>query len=143
MDGIWNSTVGIGVVMDNKNVLNIGAIIAEINLGAAGKFIQEKLPNQGKDKSDDADAVEYEDRGPIGDYSFTYQDIRMILDNVEQKWGTDDTDSNLLNPYYQRDLLYLYDRISMDMNYLNGYPERNEEWLGKLLELKYEIRNML
>jgi len=28
------------------------------------------------------------------------------------------------------------------MDYLNGYPDRNNEWLENLLELKYEIRNM-
>ena len=59
------------------------------------------------------------------------------------KWGMNDTDQNLHNMYYQRDLLYLYDRITLDMNYLSAYPDRNEEWLEKLLELKYEIRNLL
>ena len=128
--------------MDNKSILNIGSIIADINLGAATKIIQEKLPNQDEKQADTNETV-YEDKGPIGDYSVTYQEIRHILDNIELKWGTDDTDSNLLNTYYQRDLLYLYDRITLDMNYLNGYPERNNQWLEKLQELRYEIRNLL
>lgn len=128
--------------MDNKNILNIGSIFADINLGVATKIIQEKIPNQ-DEKQHDANETVYEDKGSIGDYSVTYQEIRHILDNIELKWGTDDTDSNLLNTYYQRDLLYLYDRITLDMNYLNGYPERNNQWLEKLQELRYEIRNLL
>ena len=58
------------------------------------------------------------------------------------KWGMNDTDQNLHNMYYQRDLLYLYDRITLDMNYLNGYPDINCNWHDMLLELKYEIRNL-
>ena len=134
--------------MDNKNILDIGSIMSDINLGTASRFgrlFQEKEMNQdGKDPIV-AHSTEYEDKGSIGDYEVTYQEICHILDNIKQKWGTD-TDNiahNLLHKYYHRDVLYLYDRITLDMNYLNGYPERNNEWLEKLLELKYEIRNLL
>lgn len=142
MDENRSNATESGVIMDNKNILNIGSIFADINLQAAGRFIQDNITNQVKEDQSNAAAVKYEDREPIGDYSITYQELRHILDNIELKWGTDDTDSNLFNTFYQRDLLYLYDRITLDMNYLNGYPERNNEWLEKLLELKYEIRNM-
>ena len=66
----------------------------------------------------------------------------MVLDNIKQKWGADDTDQKIFNTFYQKDLLYLYDRITLDMNYLKENQERNDAWLEKLLELKYEIRNL-
>lgn len=129
--------------MENKTILNIGSIFAEIHLETAAKFIQEKMPDQDEEKQGDTNQVQYEDREPIGDYSVSYQEVRNVLDNIEMKWGKDNSDSNMLNKYYQRDLLYIYDRITLDMNYLGEYPDRNKEWLEKLLELKYEIRNLL
>ena len=129
--------------MDNRNILDIGSIISDIKLGAASKIsqvFQEKKSNE--DDSYFSQATEFEDKGPIGDYEATYQELCHLLENIKQKWETEDPDENLANKYYQRDLLYLYDRISLDMDYLNGYPDRNNEWLEKLLELKYEIRNM-
>lgn len=131
--------------MDNRNVLDIGSIISDINLGTAtkiGKAIHERISNQEEEELYSSQTAEYEDKGPIGDYDTIYQEVCHILEIIKQKWGVDDTDSNMLNTFYQRDLLYLYDRITLDMEYLSDYPERNSEWLDKLLELKYEIRNL-
>ena len=121
-------------------------IIADINLGTAsklGKAFQEKIANQEEEEEQSSQQAAYEDKGPIGDYETTYLELRRLLDNIKQKWETDNSKVDLFNTYYQRDLLYLYDRIALDMDYLNGYPERNNDWLEKLLELKYEIRNLL
>lgn len=146
MDERWSRTDRTGVIMDNRNILDIGSIISEINLGTASKFgrlFQEKDPDQDENETIATQVDEYEDRGSIGDYEVVYQEICHLLDNIKQKWGTDDIEHNILNTYYHRDLLYLYDRITLDMNYLNGHPERNNGWLEKLLELKYEIRNLM
>ena len=132
--------------MKNKSLLDLGSIISDINLGTAskiGRSLQDKMPSLGEDEMHVPQTNEYEDRGPIGDYEVTYQELRRLLDNIKQKWETDNSKVDLFNTYYQRDLLYLYDRIALDMDYLNGYPERNNDWLEKLLELKYEIRNLL
>lgn len=131
--------------MDNKNILDIGSIISDINLGTAskiGRAFQDKMTNVGNEEMHDLQTDKYEDKGPIGDYEVTYQELCQLLENIKQKWETEDPNENLVNMYYQRDLLYLYDRISLDMEYLSGYPERNAEWLEMLLELKYEIRNL-
>lgn len=130
--------------MDNKSILDIGSLLADINQGTAlkiGRFFQDAQEDQRGTSSVKTD--EYEDRGQIGDYENTYQEICHLLNNIKQKWNADTPEQNIFNPYYQRDLLYLYDRITLDMNYLNDNPERNNEWLEKLQELKYEIRNML
>lgn len=132
--------------MDNKNLLDIGSIISDINLGTAsklGKAFQEKIANHGEEEEQNSQQAVYEDKGPIGDYEATYQELCWLLSNIKQKWETDNAEVDLNNIYYQRDLLYLYDRITLDMDYLNGYPERNSEWLENLLELKYEIRSLL
>ena len=132
--------------MDNKNILNIGSIISDINLGTAskiGRMIQEQITDSGEEDARIAQEVESEDREPIGDYEFEYQHLCQLLDNIKQKWAEKDPERNLVNAYYQRDLLYLYDRIALDMDYLGGYPDRNSAWLEDLLELKYEIRNLL
>lgn len=135
-----------GVTMDNKNILDIGSIISDINMGTAskfGRFFQERETNQGESLMQEEQLADNKDGEPIGDYAITYQELCDLLDNIKQKWSINDTNQNLYNPHYQRDLLYLYDRITLDMNYLNGYPDRNNEWLERLLELKYEIRNLL
>ena len=132
--------------MDNRNILDIGSIVSDINLGTAykiGRAVQDKISNLGEEEIHSTQTDEYEDKGSIGDYEVIYQELCHLFENIKQKWREEDPDQNLVNPYYQRDLLYLYDRISLDMDYLNGYPERNNEWLEKLLELKYEIRNLL
>ena len=132
--------------MDNKKILDIGSLFSDLNQGAAskfGQFFQDKIAIPDKKETSSTQTTEYEDRENVGDYDVSYQAIRYTLDNMKQKWGTDDIESNLFNPYYQRDLLYLYDRITLDMNYLGADPDRNNEWLEKLLELKYEIRNLL
>lgn len=136
----------VGVNMDNKNILDIGSLISDINLGTAskfGRFFQEKEINQDDPITLEEQTSDFKDREPIGDYDVTYQELCHLLDNIKQKWGVNDIDQNLYNIYYHRDLLYLYDRITLDMNYLNGYPDRNNDWLEKLLDLKYEIRNLL
>ncbi len=132
--------------MDNKNLLDIGSIISDINMGTAsklGKVFQEKIANLAEEDGQNSPQVVYEDKGPIGDYETTYQELCKLLDAIKQKWDTGNSEVDLHNTYYQRDLLYLYDRITLDMDYLNEYPERNNEWLEKLLELKFEIRNLL
>lgn len=133
--------------MDNRNILDIGSIISDINLGTASKFgrvFHEKIATQGEEEEHIPQMDMCEDKGPIGDYESTYRELSLLLDNIKQKWGIyNNTEVDLFNTYYQRDLLYLYDRISLDMDYLNGNPERNNGWLEKLLELKYEIRNLL
>lgn len=124
--------------MDNRNILDIGSIIADINLGTAtkiGRAFQDKMPNPGEEIHG-PHADKCEDKGSIGDYEVIYQELRHLLENIKQKWGTENSDENLVNMYYLRDLLYLYDRISLDMDYLNGHPDRNNEWLESLLELK-------
>ena len=140
VDGGRSRTAEAGVDMDNKNILNIGSLLTDFNQAAAvkfGKLFQEKK------ETDSAQAADYADREPIGDYDATYQELCHLLDNTKHKWGIENTEQNLFNAYYQRDLLYLYDCIALDMDYLSAYPDRNEEWLEKLLELKYEIRNLL
>ena len=132
--------------MDKKTILDIGSILSDFNQEAASKvssFVQDKLTDQGGKEAQDSQAAEHEDREPIFDYEATYQEACQILENIKAKWGAEDTDHNLQDPYYQRDLLYLYDRINLDMDYLNEYPESNNEWLEKLLEVKFEIRNLL
>lgn len=126
--------------MDNKNILNIGSLLTDFNQGAVAKF---GMLFHEKKETDFAQMADCADREPIGDYDATYQELCHLLDNTKHKWGIVNTEQNLFNVYYQRDLLYLYDRITLDMNYLSAYPDRNEEWLEKLLELKYEIRNLL
>ena len=135
-----SKTAEVGVVMDNKNIINIGALLNDFNQGAAAKF--GKLFQEKKD-ADFAMTPEYEDGDPIGDYTAIYQELCHLLDNIKHKWNADQTEQNIFNTYYQRDLMYLYDRITLDMDYLNTYPERNSGWLEKLLEMKYEIRNLL
>lgn len=132
--------------MDNKNILNIGSIIADINLGTASKIsrmIQEQKTDQDEENTHASQEVEIDDKGPIGDYEVAYQGLCLLLDDIKQKWSEEDPDNNLDNTYYQRDLLYLYDRITLYMDYLGAYPDRNSVWLEDLLELKYEIRNLL
>ena len=132
--------------MNNKNILDIGSIISDINLGTASRFgriLQEKGVGQRETPILEKQAAENKDREPIGDYDVIYQELCHLLDNIKLKWGANDTDQNLYNSYYQKDLLYLYDRITLDMNYLNGEPDRSNGWLENLLELKYEIRNLL
>ncbi len=144
MDENGSRAIKTGVTMDNKKILDIGSIISDINLGAASKFSKffpEK--NQVEVTIQEAQEYEYKDQEPIGDYNVIFQELRNLLDNIKEKWGSNEIDRNLFNKYYQKDLLYIYDRIELDMNYLDGYPERNNEWLEKLLELKYEIRNLL
>lgn len=146
MDACRIRTDRTGVIMDNKNILDIGSIISDINLGTAskfGKFFLDKEMEQVETAIQEEQAVENKDLEPIGDYNVTYQELCNLLDDIKRKWGGNEIDQNLLNKYYQKDLLYLYDRIALDMNYLDGYPDRNNEWLEKLLELKYEIRNLL
>lgn len=146
MAGRRGRDVKTGVIMDNRKIIDLGSLVAEFNQEAAskiGKRFQENHTNQGKNETRSAETTEYEDTDRIYDYDAAYQELCHILDNIKQNWGTDNIECNLNNTYYQRDLLYLYDRITMDMNYLNGYPDRNMEWLEKLLELKYEIRNLL
>ena len=131
--------------MDNRNILDIGSIISEINLGTASRFgrlFQEKEIDEDKATINEEMAVEAKDNEPIGDYGIAYQELCHLLDNIKQKWGADDTDQKIFNTFYQKDLLYLYDRITLDMNYLKENQERNDAWLEKLLELKYEIRNL-
>ena len=130
--------------MDNKHILEIGAVLADFNQEAAmkfGNFVQEKLGNP--DKKDNEGKTEYKDKERIDFYDAAYNEVCDLFDRIKEKWGTDNIETNLLNPYYQRDLLYLYDRITLDMNYLKEYPEDNNEWLEKLLELKYKIRNLM
>ena len=132
--------------MENKKILDVGSLLSDFNQGAAskfGKFVQEKLAYQDKKETVAVQTAEYEGKEPVGDFDVTYKELCNILDSIKKKWGKHDTDSILFNSNYQRDLLYLYDRISLEMNYLNEYPEINNEWLDKLQELKYEIRNML
>ena len=81
-------------------------------------------------------------REPVGDYGATYKELCNLLEDARQKWREDDTEQRIYNVDYQKDLLYLYDRITLDMDYLNGFPDHNNEWFEKLLELKYEIRNL-
>lgn len=134
------------MIMGNKSILDIGSIISDINVGTASKIVlgfQGKNLNNDVAEKQDPQKVEYEDKGPIGDYKVTYLELYHLLENVKQKWASEDLEQNLSNTYYKRDLLYLYDRITLDMSYLNEYPDRNGEWLEKLLELKYEIRNLL
>ena len=134
------------MIMGNKSILDIGSIISDINAGTASKigwgFPEKSINEYGAEKQDPQN-VEYEDKGPIGEYEVTYQELYHLLENVKKKWAAEDLEQNLSNTYYKRDLLYLYDRITLDMSYLNEYPDRNGEWLEKLLELKYEIRNLL
>lgn len=140
MDGSRSKAAETGVIMDNRNILNIGSLLNDFNQGAAAKFgklFQEKI------ETDMSEQTEDEDREPIGDYAVTYQELCHLLDNIKHKWGTDMTDQNVFNTHYQRDLLYLYDRITLDMDYLSIHSDRNDGWLEKLLELKYEIRNLL
>ena len=146
MDEGRSSVVETGVGMDNKNVLDIGSIISDINQSAATRLVKlfsEIQTGQDKKESHDTKPAEYEDRDPISDFDAIYQELYNVLSNIKQRWGTDDTERNLFNSYYQRDLFYLYDRITLDMNYLKGYPDKNDEWLEQLQELKYEIRNLL
>ena len=146
MAGSRSRAVETGVIMDNRKIIDLGSLVAEFNQEAASKFgkrFQDNPTNQGNNGTCNNETTEYEDTDRIYDYDAAYQELCLILDNIKQNWGTDNIESNIYNTYYQRDLLYLYDRVTMDMNYLNGYPDRNKEWLEKLLELKYEIRNLL
>ena len=132
--------------MDNKNILNIGSIISDINLVTASKFsrmLQEQKTDQDEKSANISQEVESEDKWPIGDYEVEYERLCQLLENIKQKWAEEDPENNLGNKYYQRDLLYLYDRITLYMDYLEGYPDKSSAWLENLLELKYEIRNLL
>ena len=132
--------------MDNRNILDLGSIISGINLGTAAKLsglFQEKEVDQGDTATPEKPSADDKERAPIGDYEVTYQELCRLLENIKQKWHPNDADQIVFNAYYQRDLLYLYDRITLDMSYLKENPDRNNEWLAKLLELKYEIRNLL
>lgn len=132
--------------MGNKSILDIGSIISDINAGTASIIrwgFPEKTTNEDGAEKQGPHNVEYEDKGPIGEYAATYQELYHLLENVKKKWAAEDPEQILSNAYYKRDLLYLYDRITLDMSYLNEYPDRNGEWLDELLELKYEIRNLL
>ena len=64
------------------------------------KYQQEKKSNE--DDSYFSQATEFEDKGPIGDYEATYQELCHLLENIKQKWETEDPDENLANKYYQR-----------------------------------------
>ena len=132
--------------MENRTILDIGSILSDFNKEAASRYgrrFQDNITKQYDQKKQDAQVPESEDKEPIEDFDDAYRESCHILENIKKKWGSDNTGENLSNIYYQRDLLYLYDRLTLDMNYLNAYPDRNSEWLEKLLELKYEIRNML
>ena len=94
--------------MDNKKILDIGSIISDINLGAASKFSKffpEK--NQVEVTIQEAQEYEYKDQEPIGDYNVIFQELRNLLDNIKEKWGSNEIDRNLFNKYYQKDLLYI------------------------------------
>ena len=129
--------------MENKYILDIGSIIAEINMGTASRFGMFFHDNESDQDETSISEEQIVDREPIGDYDITYNELCNMLDDVRQKWSEDDTEQRLFNPYYQKDLLYLYDRITLDMDYLSGFPDSSNEWYEKLLELKYEIRNLL
>lgn len=131
--------------MDNKNILALGSLLADFNQGAAykaGQFVQEKLINQDKAETTDAEAAEAEAVELVCDFDAAYQEHCNVLGNIKEKWDINDIDNNLQNKCYMRDLLYLYDRISLDMKYFSIDKEHAEERLQKLLELKYEIRNL-
>ena len=132
--------------MENKKILDVGSLLSDFNQGAASKFgklFQEKPTNQDDKETNCKETAEYEDKEPICNYDATYQELCNILENIRNKWGAYDANSILFNSYYHRDLLYLYDRITLAMNYLNGFPDGNMERIEQLQELKYEIRNLL
>lgn len=132
-----------GVIMENRYIFDIGSIIAEINMGTASRFGMFFHDNESEQDEITVPEEQEEEREPIGDYDAAYNELCNLLDDVRQKWSADDPEQRLFNACYQRDLLYIYDRITLDMDYLTGFPEHSNDWLEKLLEMKYEIRNML
>lgn len=145
MDGRWGKAVKTGVIMDSKNILDFGSIWSDVNQEAASKIVklsQEESVFSGKDDNCDTSTCEFKGQMSIGDYDVIYQEICRIFNKIKETWGTDDIDENRFNRSYQRDLLYLYDRITLDIEYLKEYPNRNDDWLEKLQELKFEIRNL-
>ena len=143
VDACWSRADRTGVIMENRYIFDIGSIIAEINMGTATRFGMFFRDNEMDTAEASLPEEQVADREPIGDFGVIYEELCNLLEDIRQKWSEDDEEERLFNTCYQKDLLYLYDRITLDMDYLNGFPESTGEWLEKLLELKYEIRNLL